>query len=689
MTYFSKPRLAATVALGLILSQTSLLSASAQSAQDTYEAAFFEQYAPRNALDMIEQIPGFQLEGADNRRGLGQGGANVLINGERLTGKTDVGSQLTRIVAETVVKIDIRDGAALDIPGLSGQVANIITKTTGQTGTWSWAPEFRERQPVSYTHAHLTLSGKSGDLSYTAELRNEAQRNGDWGPETRTLADGTVFEIRDELGRYNYDGPGAVLDLNWKPKDDHIGNLNLEYNKTNSTQTVRSSQRAQTDRGRDLETVFTGGEDEWNAKIGADYELPVGPGKLKTIGYYRFERSPTRSSFSSFALDGQQLRGSIFDRLADEAESIGRAEYSWSPVKGRDWTFGVEGAFNMLDIESDLQIFDADTGAYVVEALDDGASARVEERRAEATLTHSRALSPKWDLQVSAGVEYSKLEVIGERSDDFIRPKGYVRATYKPDESTSIRLDLERRVGQLSFFDFIASVDVVDNIDRAQNPDLVPEQDWRIGLEYDKDFGQGFTVNINPYLRLISDLVDRIPIVGSDGTVSDAVGNIDEAMLYGIDFNSSIKGDRWGWTGTQFDLDIQWRDSEVKDPFTENDRQISRDLKTFWHARMRHDIPNSDWAYGGGVREYADYKGFRLFTTDDPTLDRPITYAFVEHKDVLGIKIKAELTNLIGSKENFEREVFEGPRDQGILDFTEFQSREFGPILNVEFSGTF
>ena len=682
MTFkLKKPLCAVALPLTLFFGVQPVFAQSSSEA-NIFEPAFFTQYAPRNALDMVDQIPGFQLQGADNRRGLGQGGANILVNGERLTGKSDVGSQLSRIVADNVVRIEIKDGASLDIPGLSGQVANIVTKTTGRTGTWSWAPQFRERQPVSLTHAHLTISGESGNLTYSAEIRNEAQRNGDWGPETLTEADGTLFEIRDELGRYNYDGPGGALDLNWKPSDDHVANLNLEYNKTNSAQMVRSSRRAQTERGQDLETVFTGGENEWNAKIGADYEFPVGPGKLKMIGYYRFERSPTRSVFSTFALTGDQLSGSIFDRLADEAETIARSEYSWSRTEGHDWTIGVEGAFNYLDIESNLQEFDA--GAFRDVELD-GATSRVEERRAEATITHSREVTPKWNLQLSAGVEYSQLEQTGGLSRDFIRPKGFLLATYKPNEDTSLRFKVEREVGQLSFFDFISSVDVVDNIDRTGNVNLVPSQSWNSSIEYDRDFGQGFTINITPYFNFISDLVDRIPI-GEDG---DAVGNIDSAIQYGIDFNTSIKGDRWGWEGTQFDLDLEWRNSKVDDSVTGLSRQLSRDKKTFWHARFRHDIPDTPWAYGGGAREYADYKGFRLFTTDDPTLKRPITFAFIEHKDVLGMKVKAELTNLIGSREEFTREVFTDRRDRGVLDFTEFQSRAFGPILNIEFSGTF
>lgn len=678
---YSRLLFAATVPLTLNFLTT---SAFAQSAGNIYEPDFFAQYAPRTARDMIEQIPGFQLQGADNRRGLGQGGANVLINGERLTGKTDVGSQLSRIVSENVVRIEIKDGASLDIPGLSGQVANIITKSTGRTGTWTWAPEFRKHQEASWTHAHVTLSGETGNLTYSAELRNEINRNGDWGPETLTSADGTIFETRDERGRYNFDGPGGTLDLSWKPTENHAGNLNLEYNKLNFARRVRSTRRALTERGENLETKFIGGEDEWNAKVGGDYEFPVGPGKLKLIGYYRFERSPIQNAFSVFDVTGEQISGSIFERLADEAETIGRTEYSWSPEQGQDWTVGVEGAFNFLDIESELQEFNQAGNTYIPVELD-GATSRVEERRAEVTVTHGRALSPKWNLQLSAGVEYSKLQQTGGLNRDFVRPKGFVLATYKPEEDTSIRFKLEREVGQLSFFDFIAAVDIVDNIDRTSNFNLVPEQSWNLSLEYDKDFGQGFTINVNPYFNIISDLVDRIP-VGDDG---DAVGNLDSAIQYGVDFVLSVKGDRWGWNGTQFDLDLEWRDSRVEDPVTFVNRQLSRDKKTFWHARIRHDIKDTPWAYGGGAREYADYKGFRSFTTDDPTLERPITYAFIEHKNVFGMKVKAEVINLLNSKEEFTREVFTARRDQGNLDFTEFQSRAFGPIFKIEFSGKF
>ena len=133
----------------------------------------------------------------------------------------------------------------------------------------------------------------------------------------------------------------------------------------------------------------------------------------------------------------------------------------------------------------------------------------------------------------------------------FVRPKGFVSATYKSSKTLSIRAKVERQVGQLDFFDFISSVSVQDDFNTTGNADIVPAQSWFGELEFDKDFGQG-TTHSKPALtgNLFLIWVDRIPI-GVDG---DAVGNIDSAHLYGVELTSTIKGDRWGYKGTELNL---------------------------------------------------------------------------------------------------------------------------------------
>ncbi len=676
MLNLKKPLLAVTLGLTLISAEV-----MAQTKQN-FEADFFEQFAPRTALDMVSRVPGFQLDSSDFKRGLGQGGANVLINGERVTGKTDVGSQLNRIVAANVTRIEILDGAALDIPGLSGQVANIVTKNSGISGTWSWAPEFRENQVGNLTHIHFTISGERGNLSYAVELRNESQRNGHEGRETLTFADGTLFELRDEIARFYADNPGAIWDLTWKPLPNHVGNLNLEYNQFNFNGAELSDRRAITVDGNDLQTQFSNAEDEWNAQIGADYEFPLGAGKFKTIGFYRMEHSPTINRFDVFELTGVQSSGSRFFRVADEGEAIARTEYSWSPSEGRDWQLGVEGAFNFLDIESDLLVFDGD--AFVEEALD-GATSRVEEQRVEATLTHSRALSSRFDVQTSIGAEYSEISQTGGLARSFFRPKGFVAATYKPTENLSIRTKVEREVGQLSFFDFISSVDIQNDLGSTGNINLVPDQSWLGSIEFDRDFGNGNTFKIKFYGALISDLVDRIPI-GLDG---DAVGNIDKAQRYGFDIDATLKGDKWGWKGTQLDLEFDLRDSDVTDPLTSIGRRLNNDKTSFWRASFRHDIPDTDWAYGISAEQFVASPTFRLNTINDFDFNGPWGSAFIEHKDVLGMKVVVSLRNLFDGTDDFKRQFFTDRRDQGVLGFTESRSRSFGRFVNIEFSGTF
>ena len=61
------------------------LPAAAEGAK-SYTPADFTRFSPRTALDMLRQVPGFTILEQDERRGLGQATANVLINGQRLSG---------------------------------------------------------------------------------------------------------------------------------------------------------------------------------------------------------------------------------------------------------------------------------------------------------------------------------------------------------------------------------------------------------------------------------------------------------------------------------------------------------------------------------------------------------------------------------------------------------------------------
>jgi len=109
---------------GLLIALTGLVPAQAQEpepvilpdGQEQEEivhcpAAFFARYERNTALDMVEQIPGFQLDDGGGGRGFGGAAGNILINGRRPSTKQDPPSAiLERIPASRVERIELIRG---------------------------------------------------------------------------------------------------------------------------------------------------------------------------------------------------------------------------------------------------------------------------------------------------------------------------------------------------------------------------------------------------------------------------------------------------------------------------------------------------------------------------------------------------------------------------------------------------
>ena len=62
---------------------------------------------------------------------------------------------------------------------------------------------------------------------------------------------------------------------------------------------------------------------------------------------------------------------------------------------------------------------------------------------------------------------------------------------------------------------------------------------------------------------------------------------------------------------------------------------------------------------------------------------------FVEHKDLFGLTIQAQARNLLGARDYFRRTVYDGPRPDAGIHFTEFRDRRIGPIFRLVVSGDF
>ncbi|MGA8809393.1 MAG: TonB-dependent receptor plug domain-containing protein [Thermoanaerobaculia bacterium] len=649
----------------------------------TYVPADFAQFAPQTALDMLNRVPGFAIKQEEDARGLGQATGNVVINGQRLSGKSnDVVTELSRVPARNVQRIEIVDGATLKIPGLSGQVANVIVRSTGISGQWSYRPEFRSyyTDPL-FSRFDVSVSGTKGPVQYTVGVENRGNRSGAGGPTWIYSPTGSLAEERREEWRGNDDEPQITGRFVYDGPRGSKGNLNLLYHRLYFDYLETGARTPIGGVTGDRKVTENQHGDSY--EIGGDYELGLGVGKLKFIGLSRGSAYPDSTTVETHFLDAEPVTGDRFTQNGRQRETIGRGEYRWNN-HGAEWQISAEGAFNSLDSTSGL--FELNPSGSFDEIPLPGGTARVQEDRYEVIGSYGRPLATNLTMKLSAGGEYSQLAQVGAggTTRTFYRPKGELSAAWKFSPRTDINVKLARKVGQLNFFDFLASVDVASNIEKSANPNLVPEQSWDLQVEGVHNLGKLGSTTLRLYGRQIDDIIDYIPI-GTDG---QSPGNLDHATVYGIESRSTLNLDQFGWHGARLDTDLQLQNSKVRDPLTGQERHISNSLLGAGSVGLRYDVPKSNWASGADASYELDADYYRL-TEQGRQWEGPVWGdLYVERKNIHGLTIRAGLYNLFSADSRWNRTVYVGRRT-GPVAFVEDRERQIGPIYSFSIRGKF
>ena len=664
-----------------------LSSTATDANRRVYTPADFARFGPRTAYDMLVQVPGFTIRSpspGELERGLGQATENVLINGERIANKTGGAvDELGRTPASNVDRIEIVDAASLGIAGLAGQVANVILKAQKTTkGQFEWRPDFRAHYAKpNLFDGSVTYNGATGPLQWQLSVKDNAGRGAFGGPIFLYDRDGALIERRDEVyhsesdlvtfqTKFRLDGPGSS-----------VGNLTLGYTPYWNPTFIRDR--------RELISGDTGARitdqqlDGWYYDVNGDYEFALGPGRLKLIGLRHYDHEPvdtTQITLFEIGLD----EGVRFVRDSRIQETIARSEYGWKSGKN-DWQVSMERAFNGLDQRGSLFLRN-ENGDFEKQDFPQG-TGNVEEVRYEGIVTLSRPLSSKLDFQIAAGAEISRLD----RTDDelpagkFFRPKGSIILGWRPSSGWDASLKLRRRVGQISFYDFLAQPKLTQDRENAGNPDLVPPQSWEIEGEVGRELGKWGKTRIRAWRHWVTDIVDVIPL--ADHT--EGIGNLPKAKRWGIESTSTINFDPIGWTGAKLDVQFGMEDTSVSDPLTGANRPISGVQDRWASLTLRHDIPKTQLAWGA-EGSYGHYTKNYFLTEVFRSWEGPwFVSAYIEHKDVFGMSVRAQVGNVFNARHRWTRYVYEDWRDRSQLAFKQVNNQLIGPIFNLQVKGSF
>ena len=655
-------------------------------AKRVYLPADFARFAPKTAYDMLAQVPGFTIQTVDTtNRGLGQASENVLIDSQRVANKTGAVDELKRTPASTVDRIEIVDAASLGVAGLSGQVANVIlNKTRKASGQFEWDTNARPHfTKPEFLGGSISYSGKKGPVDYTLSVKNNYGRGGIGGPIYIYDADHNLVEQRNEIYHSEFEQVNSEAKFTIHGPGSSIGNLNLGYAPywnpvhLNDTRVEADGER----RSRtDVESM-----NGYNGDINGDYAFALGPGHLKLIGFHHWEHDPmVETNILNFLTTGADRQGSRFNNDTRSAETVARAEYSWKT--GPDnWQVSFERAFNWLDQTGALFQLDPD-GSFEPVPFP-GSSGRVTELRYEALATFSRPLASNLDLQVAGGAEVSHLDLTTDQEParKFLRPKGSITLGWHPDKTWDISLKLRRRVGQISFANFLAQAQLNQGRQEASNAQLVPPQSWEGEIDAAHELGRWGKTSLQLHYYKVQDIVDFIPVGNGD----QAVGNLPRAQQAGFQSTSTINFDPLGWTGAKLNATFAGEWTSVRDPLTGKNRPISGTKDRWGNLQLRHDVPHTQLAWSAYV-QYRHYVSNYYLSEIDQTLDIPWMAGFyIEDKNVLGTTMRLSVDNVFNGRHLEYRTVWDGYRDRTPVAFIERHNELVGPIFSFSVKGTF
>ena len=666
------------------------------SPSQVYEPAYFDFVNPNTAFDMVSQLPGFILQGGEGgERGFGQASLNILINGRRPSSKSsDARSILQRIPADTVKRIEIVDGASLDIPGLSGQVANIFASSGTLSGSWFYSARFEQDTEPQILEGNVNLSGKRGNLEFVLGVGAGQFTFTEQGPEQFFNGQGALIQDRTEDAEFQQQQPFANLNLTLNRNNGDVANLNLSGDVRN-----RNSGNVETfdifdpsqpsiiqasgvSRGR-------GGEDEIEYEISGDYATDLNvlgqSGRLKLIGLYGREDFDLTSLFE-FNQFGSPVQTTRFERDDIQTEYIARAEYTWRDRTNKDWAVSLEGAFNRLDSDTFLQINDLRPDCDFNPADPNCSSVQVEEKRVEGAVTQSWKLSDQINLQSSLGAEYSEIDVVSATAParSFFRPKGFISASYAASPTYTWRANIERTVGQLDFGTFVSTVNLADRFENSGNNEIVPDQRWTGEIELERQDDKAISGTLRGFISFIDDPIDRI--LFPDG--SEGAGNLDSALIYGADINLTWLMDSVGIPGMRLEAEGSVADSQIEDPVTGIDRLINSTQLWEYELELRHDIPNTNYAWTAEVEQGDRSRFLRLDNIFDTRFDYPESEITIIHKNLFGMQWTLGLQNLFDFTAKRERQIF-SPNRAGTLVQSEVFRRQRGRRFFITIEDTF
>jgi len=689
---------------------------AATSRTTTYDAAYFAQFAPRSAYDIVQHVPGFQLDlgstqtqnGSVDVRGFAGTAGNVVLNGSRPPTKAEtVDVTLQRIPAQRVIRVELGSGDRYgsDYAGKS-QVLNIVlSEAAGIDGNVSGTvrrlydgtltPDGSVSALIRRGPSSINLSaGFNNFLNHEEGTDTVLCRSASIGQAEcfPGIGDGDLVEFRRKFNSYHDFNP--YLSGSWalERANDKAMHLNVRWSPGQFDLTQRN--RVAPAGGAQHDDNLIQDYDNTVFELGGDVTRPLAGGAIKLVGLATRRK---RDNFDGYIqrdglIDegGVQNGGFEQNQKARRNETIGRLSWTKSDVAGFSVEAGAEAALNTLDNATSLLDVEEDGSRTPVDLPI--ANAKVKEKRGEVYVSVGRTLSPALRIDGGVNYEFSKLTVTGDATADrtlkFLKPN--LTVDWKVGGGWHSQFSVKRTVAQLDFYDFISFGDLSAGRINAGNADLEPQRTWEFRATLDHPlFGDGlFKLDIGH--DLVSKLQDRVLICdevdhpGDPEFCFDAPGNLGKGQRT---FASLTLDAPLGmlWKGLRAKLTGTIQRTRVEDPISGAKRNWSGFYPEWqWDLTVRRDAGAFSYGFEAFDQQHTTF--FRTDEFDTNFNGAPGWNAFIEYRPSARTSVTLNADHTFGKR---RRLLFFPNRATPDLALDEYRERSRHITVGITLKRTF
>lgn len=661
-----------------------------------YPASFFSRYKPNTALDMVQQVPGFQIDDGDASRGFAGAAGNILINGQRPSAKQDKPSAiLSRISASqiTAIRLIRSQMKGIDLRGQTTVVDVLLAYDTPMAVSWEAYGLYSSASPFrSGVKASLADTWKG--IEYNIGMDALRDGNGEEGNEYLYDPAGNLEETRYDTQKETGFGTGLFVNASSYLGDTFI-QLNGKFSLNNGPE-KHASHRVSVN-GTVRDNLVKDAQHSETYELGMDAEHQLADRLAgKVILLFTDKLSEVTSTQTTSDPGGNPLLFRQADITTKTTEAITRLELDWSGLMNHAIQLNVEGAYNRLD-GSLLQIEGIGNNQSVVDVP--GGNSLVEESRGDFLLKDTWSMG-HFELDYGLGAEVSKITQSGdaelERSFFFITPQASL--SYTPTQGRLSRARFAREIAQLDFNDFVSTTVFEDDDLALGNPNLKPDRTWVAELSHERRFGDTSVLKVTTFHHWIKDVLDLLPLSSS----FEVPGNIGNGRRWGIEVEGTLPMTWLGLVASRLDMKFRWQDSTVVDPVTDNNRVLSAvagfrgapDIKFrqgndyVVDVSFRQDLEEKQVAWGWRMAEQAERPVFKVNELE--LYNEGIYFnVFVETTRWLGLKARLEGQNLFKYFEVRDRTVYNGERELTAVESLALRQRNVGRRINLVLTGNF